>query len=69
MITSGAVSAPHLPHHRRVTLQTRRTARLCRSPVRRTTEGGFRALDETGSARRARVRAMNCGIPQQLMGR
>jgi hypothetical protein len=32
MITSGAVSVPHLPHHRRVTLQTRRTARLCRSP-------------------------------------
>ena len=35
MITSGAASAPHLPHHRRVTLQTRRTAGHCRSPAHR----------------------------------
>jgi hypothetical protein len=33
MITSGVVSAPLLPHHRRVIPQTRRNPRLCRSPV------------------------------------
>ena len=32
MITSGAVSAPLLPHHRRVGPQTRRNPRLCRGP-------------------------------------
>lgn len=32
MITSGAVSASHLLHHRRVSPQTRRAERLCRSP-------------------------------------
>jgi hypothetical protein len=47
MITSGAVSAPHLPHHRRVTLQTRRTARLCRSP------GGYAAAQFRNFHRRA----------------
>jgi hypothetical protein len=32
MITSGAVSAPLLPHHQRVIPQTHRNPRLCRSP-------------------------------------
>ncbi|MPZ67768.1 MAG: DUF2231 domain-containing protein [Pseudonocardiaceae bacterium] len=32
MITSGAVSAPPLPHHRRVRPPTRRNSRLCRGP-------------------------------------
>jgi hypothetical protein len=35
MITSGVASAPLLPHHQRVIPQTRRTPRLCRSPVER----------------------------------
>jgi hypothetical protein len=33
MITSCAVLAPPLPHHRRVTAQKRRISRLCRGPV------------------------------------
>jgi sulfatase modifying factor 1 len=33
MITSGAVSARPLPHHRRVKPQTRRSGRLCRGPA------------------------------------
>jgi hypothetical protein len=32
MITSGAVSAPLLPHHRRVKPETRHSGRLCRGP-------------------------------------
>jgi hypothetical protein len=47
MITSGAVSAPLLPHHQRVKPPTHRNTRLCRGP-------GLRGLVPLFAARRGR---------------